>query len=260
MNGIARRQVLKLLGMGAGLAVLPKALAIAPLSGSWKFAHYPSDFEGVLVPEGKPFAAKPIGQTPQGTSVLIRTKKFQPLHYHKEKLEVAYCVAGGGVAKVAGQEIELRPGAGVMIPPMTAHTFVGEMDLVSRFSPQLAGDVVLVKEGTGPSEGQPHAFTFQAPAAPAGKPFGAKPLGNMPLATVVALGIATGQPWHYHKSKDEAMYVVSGEGRIQVETESQTVGPGSMALIPAGAIHQVKGPLQVLSVFTPALAGDVVFL
>lgn len=38
------------------------------------------------------------------------------------------------------------------------------------------------------------------------------------------------------------------------------VGPGSLVLIPAGAIHQFQGSLQFVSVFGPALTGDVVFL
>jgi quercetin dioxygenase-like cupin family protein len=95
---------------------------------------------------------------------------------------------------------------------------------------------------------------------PPDRPFAAQALANLPLATVVSVAARTGQPWHYHRARDEQVYVLSGEGVAQVELDRRRVGPGSLVLIPAGAIHQFQGELRFLSVFGPALAGDVVFL
>ncbi len=258
-----RRQVLKTIGALTVLLSAPRGLA-AGTNGKMKLEAqartYPDDFTGLVVPGGKPFAAKPVGQTPQGTSVLIRIEKQQPLHYHKTHAEVAYCLSGEGYAEVAGEETPLRPGLGVLIPPDTAHAFYGRMDLLSRFSPQLAGDVILVKEGPGPRAGAPIPFAFATAPVARGKRFSAKPLANHQLATAVALNIDDEQPLHYHRSKDEAIYVLEGYGGIDVEGQLYLVKPGSVLLIPATARHKLAGRFQALSVFTPALAGDVVFL
>jgi len=265
MKNHDRRQFLKGLGGLAALVALPGGLAQGYSGAKSGPAEalaraYPEDFAGVAVPAGKPFAARPVGQTPKGTSVLIRIAKEQPLHYHKTHAEVAFCLAGEGYAEVAGARIPLAPGRGVLIPPDTAHAFVGRMDLLSRFSPKLAGDVVFVQSGTGPAAGKPLPFTFQTASVASGKRFSAKPLANHPLATAVALSIDDEQPLHYHKSKDEAVYVLEGYGGIEVEGQLFLVKPGRILLIPARARHKLAGRFKALSVFTPALAGDVVFV
>ena len=265
MKETNRRQLLKgLAGLAASLA-LPGGLAQgygAPGKGAGEAIarSYPEDFAGMVVPQGKPFAARPVGQTPRGTSVLIRIREAQPYHYHRTHTEVAFCLAGEGYAEVAGERIPLAPGQGVLIPPATTHGFFGKMDLLSRFSPKLAGDIVFVKEGNGPAEGRPLAFRYQAAPVPSGKRFSAKPLANQALATVVALHIDDEQPLHYHRSKDEAVYVLEGYGGIEVEGQLFLAKPGRMVLIPATARHRLAGRFKALSVFTPALAGDVVFL
>lgn len=263
-----RRQFLKGIGALSTLFLVPGVLAQgyntkeqASKAGLEALVRaYPDDFAGLKVPMGKPFAAKPVGQTPKGTSLLIRIEKEQPLHYHKTHTEVAFCVQGEGYAEVNGEKIPLGPGLGVLIPPDTAHAFYGQMDLLSRFSPQLAGDVVFVKEGRGPAAGKPLAFTYQTAAVPEGKGFSAKPLANQELATAIALNISSKQPLHYHKSKDEAIYVVKGEGDVTVEGQRHPVKPGSIVLVPARARHELTGGFEALSVFTPALAGDIVFV
>ncbi len=215
---------------------------------------------GLLGDRDLPFGVKGLGETPLGTSVLIRTRTEQPLHYHRERLEVALVLQGEGRLVVGGREATLRPGQLVVIPPMTAHAFVGQMDILSRFSPKLMGDVVFVQAGSGPNEGTPLVLEYRAPEIPQDRPFAATPLANAPLGTVVAVATRLGQPWHYHRSKDEQIYVVAGEGVAQVELTRKRVGPGSLVLVPAGAIHQFQGSLQFVSVFGPALMGDVVFL
>ncbi len=254
-----RRTVLKLAG-SAFLLGLGGARALVAPTGEGLFRVYPKDGEDLAVPEGRPFAAKALGETPQGTTLLIRTRTEQPLHYHRERLEMALVLRGQGRFVARGQEIPIGPGQILLIPPMTAHAFVGELDILSRFSPRLMGDAVFVQGGPGPAEGSPALLTFKAPEVPEGRPFAAAALGNLPLGTVSAVATREGQPWHYHRSKDEQVYVLEGEGVAQVELRRERVGPGSLVLVPAGAIHQFRGRLTFLSVFTPALMGDVTFL
>lgn len=255
-----RRQLLKLVGNIALVSALGRVYALVPASGGGVFQRYPQDGTDLTVPQGRPFAAKVLGETPLGTTLLIRTRTEQPLHYHRERLEVVLVLQGQGRFLAGGKETSISPGQVILIPPMTAHAFVGELDLLSRFSPRLMGDVVFVPGGVGPGEGTPLFLAYKAPEVPQDRPFAASALANAPLGTVVAVATRSGQPWHYHRSKDEQIYVLGGEGVVQVELRRERVGPGSLILVPAGAIHQFQGNLQFLSVFGPALMGDVVFL
>ncbi len=252
-----RREAIGLLSL---LAFGGRALALVRPTGEGRFLRYPEAGADLEVPAGRPFAAKALGETPLGTSLLIRTRTEQPLHYHRERLEVALVLRGEGVLVAGGKETPLRPGQAVLIPPMTAHAFRGELDLLSRFSPRLQGDVVFVESGPGPMEGVPLLLSAEAPGVPEGRPFAAQALANHPLGTVVAVATRTEQPWHYHRGRDEALYVLGGEGVAQVELDRRRVGPGSLVLVPAGAIHRLQGSLHLVSVFGPALMGDVVFL
>lgn len=254
-----RRDALKLVGSTA-LWILGRGLALGQATGEAIFRRYPELAADVAVAPDRPFAVKGLGETPLGTSVLIRTRTEQPLHYHRERLEVALVLQGEGRLVAGGREAALRPGQLVVIPPMTAHAFVGQMDILSRFSPRLMGDVVFVQAGSGPNEGTPLVLEYRPPEIPQDRPFAASALANLSLGTVVAVATRLGQPWHYHRSKDEQIYVVAGEGVAQVELTRERVGPGSLVLVPAGAIHQFQGSLRFVSVFGPALMGDVVFL
>ena len=253
-----RRDVLKMAGSVVLAGTLGRALALVPATGEGFFRRYPEGYGNLVVPQDRPFAAAGVGETPLGTSVLIRTRTEQPLHYHREHLEVALILKGQGRFVASGKETPLAPGQIVVIPAMTAHAFMGELDILSRFSPRLMGDVVFVQEGFGPNEGTPLLLSHNAPQVPQDRPFAASALANAPLGTVVAT--RTGQPWHYHKSKDEQIYILAGDGIAQVELKREKVGPGSVVIVPSGDIHQFQGSLQFLSVFGPALMGDVVFL
>ena len=255
-----RRQVLKAAGSVLTFAALGRALALINPTGEGVFRRYPQDGLDLAVPQDRPFAAKGLGETPLGTTVLIRTRTEQPLHYHRERLEAVLVLRGQGRFVAGGKETPISAGQAILIPPMTAHAFVGELDLLFRFSPRLMGDVVFVQGGGGPQEGSPVVLSFKAPEVPQDRAFAASALANAPLGTVVAVATRTGQPWHYHRSKDEQIYVLGGRGVAQVELKRQKVEPGSLLLVPAGAIHQFEGSLQFLSVFGPALMGDVIFV
>ncbi len=52
---------------------------------------------------------------------------------------------------------------------------------------------------------------------------------------------------HAHKGSDKVYYVVQGTAQIRVGQETKAVGPGGIALAPAGADHGVQnlGPERV---------------
>jgi len=64
-----------------------------------------------------------------------------------------------------------------------------------------------------------------------------------------------GPPAHHHDFYDEAFYVLSGEMEFRVDGETAHVAPGSMALVPRGAVHSFRNPstkpARMLVVTTP---------
>jgi len=50
------------------------------------------------------------------------------------------------------------------------------------------------------------------------------------------------QAGHRHAIGDKLYYVLSGQGRIRVDTDDRPVRPGDLVCAPAGADHAVKNP------------------
>ena len=65
---------------------------------------------------------------------------------------------------------------------------------------------------------------------------------------------------HSHDN-EEAFFVVSGKGRVEVEGETADVGPGSLVLIPPNTLHRLFNPgpevLRVLCCAAPAFDKSV---
>jgi quercetin dioxygenase-like cupin family protein len=63
------------------------------------------------------------------------------------------------------------------------------------------------------------------------------------------------QTAHAHKGADKVYYVLQGRGQVRVGQETRELGPGGIALAPAGAEHGVRnaGPdrLTVLVFMAP---------
>ena len=45
---------------------------------------------------------------------------------------------------------------------------------------------------------------------------------------------------HYHKVSEELYYLLEGRGVMEIDGQTQEVGPGDAILIPAGAWHEIK--------------------
>lgn len=64
------------------------------------------------------------------------------------------------------------------------------------------------------------------------------PVSNQSLAEAsLPAGCATDR--HYHAASEEIYFILEGEGTMEVDGDTLTVGPGDGILIPPGAWHQI---------------------
>ncbi|HPJ83465.1 MAG TPA: cupin domain-containing protein [Methanothrix sp.] len=66
-------------------------------------------------------------------------------------------------------------------------------------------------------------------------------------------------PLHYHGSHDELVYIIEGEGRMEINGEELILQPSDMLYIPSGVIHSLTAindeNLKAISIFAPAFDG-----
>ncbi len=66
----------------------------------------------------------------------------------------------------------------------------------------------------------------------------------------------TVQPAHSHPDGEELIYIISGEGKVNVDGEIAPVRPGTAVLFDRGAIHMVRNSgseeMKVICFFAPA--------
>ena len=64
---------------------------------------------------------------------------------------------------------------------------------------------------------------------------------------------------HTHSESEQAFFVLEGRAHLEIEGESQTVGPGDFIYLPPGILHRVETmegpPLRLLILYTPPLSG-----
>ena len=64
------------------------------------------------------------------------------------------------------------------------------------------------------------------------------PVQNQSLAeAIVPAGTATER--HYHRLSEEFYFIQEGQGTMEIDGDTRTVGPGDAILIPPGAWHQI---------------------
>jgi mannose-6-phosphate isomerase-like protein (cupin superfamily) len=63
-------------------------------------------------------------------------------------------------------------------------------------------------------------------------------IANQSLAEARLLPGATTTP-HYHPRAEEIYYILAGQGRMRIETETSAVGPGDAIAIPPGLTHAI---------------------
>ena len=164
--------------------------------------------------------------------------------------EVLYVLEGSARATIDGQGHELRPGTAVFVARGTGWSVDGEASAIS----------VLVH---GPEEGSAsHAVLDLAHAerdnATAGRQFilGATPESGCASVTQFIGLIPQGRaPDHFH-TYDEVIYVLDGEGYLEIDGEQAPVRGGSCIHLPARLVHCLantgESEMRVLGVFRPA--------
>ena len=62
----------------------------------------------------------------------------------------------------------------------------------------------------------------------------------------------------YHRLAEEFYFILEGQGELEIDGESRTVGPGDAILIPAGAWHTItaRETLRFLCCCAPPYAHD----
>src|SRR5207302_2434057 len=61
-------------------------------------------------------------------------------------------------------------------------------------------------------------------------------------------------PFHFHPTREEIIYILSGRAEQWAGKEHCIIGPGEMALIPKGEVHGTYNPFRERLVFLAILA------
>jgi quercetin dioxygenase-like cupin family protein len=159
--------------------------------------------------------------------------------------ELVFVLSGTGNAVIAGTERALRPGISLFIPAGTAWTASGDARAISVLvhEPDPSdGPAVVdcddVEKGTATAGRQ---FVLAAPCASATQFIGLIPPGRAP------------DHFHYY---DEVIYVLEGEGYLDISGEQAPIVPGTCIHLPKTLVHSLantgESEMRVLGVFRPA--------
>lgn len=180
------------------------------------------------------------------------TQRLGPLagdHVQPDCDEVVYVLEGAGRLSVAGETHELREGVAVFVSRGTPWSAEGG-----------ARGVSVLVHAPEPSSG--HAVIdlkeVEAGTATAGRQFllGATPeVGCASVTQFIGLVPPGRAPDHFH-AYDEVIYILEGEGVLEIGGEQAPLGPGSCVHLPARLVHCVANTgdseLRLLGVFRPA--------
>lgn len=159
--------------------------------------------------------------------------------------EVLYVLEGESRISVGGQEHAARPGTALFLAQGTAWSAAGDARAVSVLvhDPEPAGghelrDLNAVEKGT----------------ATAGRQFVLGP--DCPSATQFVGLVPPGRaPDHFHEY-DEVIYILDGEGYLEIDGEQVPLRAGSCIHLPRRLVHCVANTgateLRLLGVFRPA--------
>jgi mannose-6-phosphate isomerase-like protein (cupin superfamily) len=162
--------------------------------------------------------------------------------------EVLYVLGGAGRIAVGGEEHELRPGVAVFVAAGTPWTATGDARALS----------VLVHAGEGAGHAVIDLGAAELGTATAGRSFllGACPdVGCASVTQFVGLIPPGRAPDHFHRY-DEVVYVLEGEGLLEIGGEQEPLRAGTCVHLPRTLVHALantgRAELRVLGVFRPA--------
>jgi mannose-6-phosphate isomerase-like protein (cupin superfamily) len=159
--------------------------------------------------------------------------------------EVLYVLSGGGVARVGRDERALRAGIALFVPAGTDWSAEGDARALSVLihDPEPSREPAVVDcddidKGTATAGRQ---FVLGAPCASATQFIGLIPPGRAPD--------------HFHRY-DEVIYVLDGEGYLEIDGERAPIRAGTCIHLPKTIVHSLANTgereMRVLGVFRPA--------
>ncbi len=159
--------------------------------------------------------------------------------------ELVFVLSGTGEAAIGGDDRPLGPGISVFIPAGTSWTASGDAKAVSVLVHEpdpsdrhAVVDCNEVEKGTATAGRQ---FVLGAPCASATQFIGLIPPGRAP------------DHFHYY---DEVIYVLEGEGYLDISGEQAPIRPGTCIHLPKTLVHSLantgESEMRVLGVFRPA--------
>jgi quercetin dioxygenase-like cupin family protein len=180
------------------------------------------------------------------------TQRVGPLagaHHEAAADEVVYVLEGAGRVTIGGETREVREGVALFVSRGTAWSAEGDARGVS----------VLIHKPE-PSDG--HAVidlrAAETGSATAGREFllGACPeVGCHSVTQFVGLVPPGRAPDHFH-TYDEVIYILEGEGVLEIDGEQAPLRAGSCVHLPARLVHCLANTgdseLRLLGVFRPA--------
>jgi mannose-6-phosphate isomerase-like protein (cupin superfamily) len=164
--------------------------------------------------------------------------------------EVLYVLSGSGTATIEGRAVELRPGTALFVACGTPWSAEGDARAVSVLvhDPAPAAATHAVVDLNAVERGE----------ATAGRAFllGATPeVGCESVTQFIGLVPPGRAPDHYHRY-DEVIYILEGEGVLEIGGEQAPIRPGTCIHLPRTLVHCLAntgpGELRLLGVFTPA--------
>lgn len=164
--------------------------------------------------------------------------------------EVLYVLTGAGSATVEGRALELRRGTALFVARGTSWSAEGDARAVSVLvhDPPPATATHAVVDLTAVEKGK----------ATAGREFllGATPeIGCESVTQFIGLIPPGRAPDHFHRY-DEVIYVLEGEGVLEIAGEQAPLRPGTCIHLPRTLVHCLANTgdseMRVLGVFTPA--------
>ena len=156
-----------------------------------------------------------------------------------------FVLSGTGEAAIGGDDRPLGPGISVFVPAGTSWTASGDAKAVSVLVHEpdpsdrhAVVDCNEVEKGTATAGRQ---FVLGAPCASATQFIGLIPPGRAP------------DHFHYY---DEVIYVLEGEGYLDIGGEQAPIRPGTCIHLPKTLVHSLantgESEMRVLGVFRPA--------
>jgi mannose-6-phosphate isomerase-like protein (cupin superfamily) len=190
--------------------------------------------------DGTRFETEPLTQ---------RVGRLAGDHHEADADEVVYVLEGTGRMTVGGASHDLRPGIAVFIPRGLPWSADGDARAVSV----LAHD---------PEPSTRHAVidltAVESGTATAGRQFllGATPeVGCSSVTQFVGLVPPGRAPDHFH-TYDEVIYILEGEGFLEIDGDQAPLRAGSCVHLPARLVHCLantgEAELRLLGVFRPA--------